>query len=244
VIDKVVESDRITSFHLAAADGAPLAPFEAGQYLPVELTIPGHPGRVRRSYSLSGSPTAPTYRLSIKREDRGVASRFLYDQIVSGNVIEARRPSGEFIVPSGQCPLVLVSAGVGVTPMLSILHAAVSDRSGRPVWFVHGARDGRSHALRAEVDALMTKSANIVRRVFYSAPREEDLAGLHFDATDPTAAFECSSQPPQSECCDDHLNPPYMLCGPARFLGEIRAGLESGGVPPGQVHFETFGPTR
>jgi ferredoxin-NADP reductase/predicted pyridoxine 5'-phosphate oxidase superfamily flavin-nucleotide-binding protein len=237
VIDKVVESDRITSFHLAAADDAPLEPFEAGQYLPVELKIPGHPGRVRRSYSLSGSPFAPTYRLSIKREDRGVASRFLHDQIVSGNMIEARRPSGEFVVPSSHCPLVLVSAGVGVTPMLSLLHAAVSDRSDRPVWFVHGARDGRSHALRAEVDALVMKSANIVRRVFYSAPREEDLAGVHFDATGRVTAEDLLALEAGADAY-------YMLCGPARFLGEIRAGLEFGGVPPGQIHFETFGPTR
>lgn len=236
VIDKVVESDQITSLHLAAADGEPLEPFEAGQYLPVELKIPGHPGRVRRSYSLSGSPFASTYRLSIKREDRGVASRFLHDQVVIGNQIEARRPSGEFVVPCSRCPLVLVSAGVGITPMLSVLHAAVFDRSGRPIWFVHGARDGRSHALRAEVDALVAKDANIIRRVFYSVPRGEDLAGVQFDATGRVMAKDLLA-------LDAGVDAHYMLCSPARFVGEIRAGLESDGVPFGQIHLETFGPT-
>jgi hypothetical protein len=236
VIDKVVESDRITSFYLAAADGAQLEPFEAGQYLPVELKIPGHPGRVRRSYSLSGNPLASTHRLSIKREEQGIASRYFHDMVEPGETIEANAPLGEFVLPRRECPLVLVSAGVGITPLISMLYALTSDCLDRPVWFVHGARDGRNHALRAEIDTLVAKSAKITSRIYYSAPRDEDLIDVHFDAAGRVTAKDLLA-------LEAGANAQYMLCGPARFLGEIRAGLETGGVPPDQIHLETFGST-
>ncbi|PRD42607.1 ferredoxin [Phyllobacterium phragmitis] len=236
VIDKVAESDRITSFHLASPDDAALPPFEAGQHLPVERKVPGQPDRIRRTYSLSGSPHIGTYRISVKREDRGIASTFLHAGVEIGDTIEARPPAGDFILPGGQAPVVLVSAGVGVTPMLSMLHDAVTNHPGRWVWFIHGARDGRSHAFRTEVDALIGMHANIMRRIVYSAPRETDVPDVGFDATGRVTAKDLLALRAGAEA---H----YMLCGPARFLADIRTGLEAGGVPPGHIHFETFGPS-
>lgn len=236
VTDKVVESEDITSFHLAAAGGAPLEPFEAGQHLPVELEIPGQPGKVRRSYSLSGAPDGGAYRLSIKRDARGLASRFLHDSIRVGDRIRARRPSGDFVASCSNCPLVLVSAGVGLTPMLSMLHAAASDRRKRPAWFVHGARNGAQHALRAEVDALVAEKPWLKTHIRYSRPDDTDRPGVDYDGTGRITAqtlLELNAGP------DAH----YMLCGPARFLADIRTGLEEAGVPTQHIHFETFGPT-
>lgn len=236
VVDKVAESDRIISFHLASPDGVDLPSFEAGQHLPVELDIPSQPARIGRTYSLSGSPKAGIYRLSVKREDHGIASTFLHSKVRIGDIMEARLPAGDFTPPDDQGTLVLVSAGVGVTPMLSILHSVVADQPGRRIWFVHGTRDGQSHAFRAEVDALTGKHANITRKTFYSAPRETDVPGIDFDAAGRVTAEDLLAL---GAGADAH----YMLCGPARFLGDLRAGLESAGVPPHHIHFETFGPS-
>lgn len=236
IVDKVEESDRITSFHLASPDGATLPPFEAGQHLPVELKMPGRPEPIRRTYSLSGSPQGATYRLSVKREDHGVASTFLHAEVAVGDTIDTRPPAGVFTLPGGQGEIVLVSAGVGVTPMLSMLHAATAALPGRRVWFVHGTRDGQSHAFKAEVDALIWEHARVMRKVFYSTPRETDTLGADFDVAGRITAEDLLAL---GAAADAH----YMLCGPARFLADLRAGLESGGVPPSHLHFETFGPS-
>jgi len=236
VVDKVLESDQIVSFHLAAADGRALAPFRAGQHLPVELEVPGRPDRVRRSYSLSGAPGAETYRLSVKREDRGLASAFLHDRIGIGDMIETGPPSGEFTVPGSSRPLVLVSAGVGITPMLAILHEVTANTPDRPVRFVHSARDGPARALGAEVDALLRANASITRRIYYSAPSATDVAGKDFDVAGRLSAHELLALQAGP---DAH----YMLCGPASFLADIRSGLEAGGVAPERIHFESFGPS-
>lgn len=236
VVDKVAESDRITSFHLASSDGAALPPFEAGQYLPVALKVPGQPERIRRSYSLSGSQLAGRYRLSVKREDRGIASTFFHSGVGIGDVIEAGPPAGDFILPGGQGAIVLVSAGAGVTPMLSMLHTAAVDHPGRRICFIHGTRDGRSHAFGAEVDALVVRHENIMRKIFYSSPRATDRPGTDFDAAGRVTAEDLLALGAGADA-------QYMLCGPARFLADLRTGLESAGVPPGHLHFETFGPS-
>src|SRR5690606_11273383 len=233
IVDKVEESDRITSFHLASADGAALPPFEAGQHLPVELKIPGRADPVRRTYSLSGSPRSGTYRLSVKREMHGIASTFLHTALGVGDTIEAGTPAGDFTLPGGPGAVVLVSAGVGVTPMLSMLYAAAADPAGRRIWFVHGTRDGRSHAFKAEVDALVAHRADMIRKVFYSTPREADRPGTDFDAIGRITARDLLAL---GAGADAH----YMLCGPARFVADLRAGLESRGVPPGRIQLETF----
>jgi len=233
---KVAETSEITSFYLVPANHTQREDFEAGQHLPVELDVPNQRGKVRRSYSLSGSPRDDSFRLSVKREPHGIASRHLHDALHVGDVIEAGRPSGDFGIPCGACPLVLVSAGVGITPMLSMLHAAARNPDERPVWFVHGARDSDHHAFRREVDSLVASSRNIHSVIHYSQPLKFDLQGSQFDATGritPDSLMALQAGP------DAH----YMLCGPTEFMSEIRSGLEARGVPGNQVHFETFGPS-
>ena len=230
VTDKVVEADGIASFYLAAVDGSALPPFEAGQHLPVELDIPGQAGPTRRSYSLSGAPSGGTYRLTVKREAQGLASRHLHDAVQVGDRSRARRPSGDFVIPCSDCPLVLVSAGVGVTPVLSMLHDVAARPRTQPVWFVHGARDGAHHALGAEVTALVARLAYVSTRVLNSRPRRQDDQATGRVTAQTLLALEAGA--------DAH----YMLCGPAQFLADIRSGLVAAGVPDPHIHFETFGP--
>ena len=230
------ETPSITSFFFEAADGRPLDPFEAGQHLPVEIQIPGEVGTTQRSYSLSSSPDdLAHYRLSIKREDKGLMSRFLHDDLREGDLIKALPPSGDFIMPCTDCPLVLISAGVGLTPMLSMLHSSAAGQN-RPVWYVHGARNRGDHALRAEVDQLVAANENLHQRTFYSRPDAGDVMGRDYDVAGriTSKALLDLGAGPEAE---------YMLCGPAAFLADIRNGLEASGVSADNIHFETFGPT-
>lgn len=233
VTRRVKEAEDITSFYLAPVDDKPLEPFKAGQHLPIEVQIPGQRGTSKRSYSLSGAPDLKDgYRLSIKREGRGLVSQFFHDEVREGSVVEASAPAGDFIIPCSKCPLVLVSAGVGVTPMVSMLYATLAERNKRPVWFVHGARNGDEHALRDEVDILIEQHPNAQQRTFYSRPDDADT----FDVAGRISAKALLDLGPGP---DAH----YMLCGPARFLSEVKSDLEACGVSAGNIHFETFGPT-
>ncbi len=138
LIEKIRESEDVTSFVFEARDAGPLPAFEAGQHLPIELEVPGLEEPVRRTYSLSGAPGHDRYRISVKREPRGLASRHLHDHVEPGAVLDSRRPAGDFMMSCSKCPVALVSAGVGVTPMVSMLHALAAEGGERPVWFVHG----------------------------------------------------------------------------------------------------------
>ncbi|MBD2842138.1 FAD-binding oxidoreductase [Erythrobacter rubeus] len=235
VIDKVEEAAGITSFHLARADGLPLEPVEAGQHLPIELDIPGQPGPVRRSYSLSGAPASGFYRLTIKRESKGLASRYMHDVLKVGDRIRARRPSGDFAVPCTNCPLILVSAGVGLTPMVSMLHAVAGESSDRPVWFVHGTRSGSTHAMRSEVATLVAANRQISSLMAYSRPDSQDRQGIDFDT-----AGRINAATLIALNAGDAAH--YMICGPGAFIADLRSGLEQQGVATDRIHFETFGP--
>lgn len=234
---KVKESSDITSFYFVPADGRSLDPFKAGQHLPIEVQIPGQRGISKRSYSLSGPPQdRHYYRISVKREDKGIVSRFLHDQTREGSIIEARAPSGAFVVPCSNCPLVLVSAGVGLTPMLAALYANVSQND-RDVWYIHGARSGVHHAMRKEADALVAANARLYKQVFYSLPDNQDQLGRDYDAQGRVTAKDLLALGAGSDA-------QYMVCGPAAFLSDIQKGLIAGGVVASNVHFEIFGPDR
>ncbi|WP_299083135.1 pyridoxamine 5'-phosphate oxidase family protein [uncultured Ruegeria sp.] len=233
VARRVKEAKDITSFYLSPADGKPLHSFEAGQHLPIEIQIPGQVGTSKRSYSLSGAPGSTSgYRLSIKREEKGLVSRFFHDELREGSVIEASNPAGDFVIPCSKCPLVLVSAGVGVTPMVSMLHAAKAANGARPVWFVHGARNGQEHALRNEVDWLLADFPAAQQHIFYSRPNTGDTFDKNGRIT-AAALLEMVTGP------DAH----FMLCGSARFLSEITNDLEAAGIPAANIHSEMFGPS-
>ena len=164
----------MTSLRLAAVDGVPLPAPLPGQYLTIRLVIDSGT-TVVRSYSLSGPPDAPDYRISVKREPHGVASRHLHTAVAVGQTIEAAAPRGIFTLAPGSGPVALVSAGVGVTPVLAMLHALVADGSTRPVWWVHGARNGSEHAFAAEARDLLAQLPGARSQICYSAPSATDL---------------------------------------------------------------------
>jgi ferredoxin-NADP reductase len=235
LIDKVAESEDITSFVFASRDDGPLAAFDAGQHLPLELEVPGHAAAVRRTYSLSNAPGSDHYRISVKRESLGVASRHLHDRVEVGAIVQARAPAGDFVLGCTSCPVALISAGVGLTPMLSMLHRLTASDTGRPIWWLHGARDGVHHALADEVARLAARHPNLCTRVAYSRPAPADELGVHYDVqgrVDPQLVADFVDAP------DAH----YYLCGPTRFMASVQDGLEARGVASERIHTESFGP--
>ncbi len=235
LMEKVRESEDVTSFVFEARDGGPLPAFEAGQHLPIELEMPGLEQPVRRTYSLSGAPGHDHYRISVKREPRGLASRHLHDHVEPGAILDSRRPAGDFMMTCNECPVALVSAGVGVTPMASMLHALTAESGERPVWFVHGVRDGGHHPLAREVRELAARRAGIRVHVAYSRPRAEDQTGIDYDSD---GRVDGALLAGLIENIDAH----YYLCGPTRFMADLQTDLERRDVPAEHIHTESFGP--
>lgn len=234
VVTKQRETDEVTSFLLAACDGRPLPPARPGQYLPIHAEIPGK-GRVERTYSLSSAPSADAYRISVKREPHGTMSQHLHDEVLEGHVLRTGEPRGLFVLDdTSPRTVALVSAGIGVTPMLSMLHA-LAQRPDQTVRFVHGARDGRHHAFADEVTRLATASHIDVHRR-YSQPRVEDMLGRDYDS-------EGRVDAPLLQTLVPLLDSDFYLCGPTAFLADLQSDLERRGVPPERIFTETFGPS-
>jgi ferredoxin-NADP reductase/MOSC domain-containing protein YiiM len=229
------ESSTITSLSLAPADGAPVAAWAPGQHVTLRLDPGGDRSPVVRDYSLSTGPDAgPGYRISVKREPGGAASGHLHDAVRVGDVLDVAAPRGGFTLRPGSRPVVLLSAGVGATPVLAMLHALAAAGDARPVWWVHGARDAATRAFAAEVDGLLARLPCGRRLVALSRPRPgvpaddgADVAG-RLDA----GALERAGVPVDAD---------HYLCGPAGFLRDVRAALAARGVPPAQVATEVFG---
>jgi len=233
LVQKVRESADVTSFHFQSRDGGPLAPFLAGQHLPIELHLAGGLGKVQRSYSLSGAPQDDHYRISVKREPQGLVSRLLHDALDIGAVVGSSPPAGDFALPDDDAPLVLVGAGIGITPLISMLHQVVAAGDRRPVWFVHGVRDGDHLPFREEALELASDKPNVRLHSVYSRPSATDVEEARFDT--------------QGRISGDFLttlisrpDARYLLCGPAAFLAELTADLERQGVPEDRISFETF----
>jgi hypothetical protein len=234
LVEKIRESDDVVSFVFEARDGGPLTPFEAGQHLPIELEIPGHALPVSRTYSLSSGPGGSHYRISVKREPQGLASRHLHDAVEVGSIVRVYAPTGDFVLDRGTRPVALVSAGIGITPMVSMLHA-LALQPDRPVSFVHAARNGRHHPLADEVRRTVAARGNATLHVAYSRPRAEERAGVHYDSEGWIDGARLEQALPD-------LDAEYFLCGPVAFMAGLSADLEARGVAPEQIHSESFGP--
>ncbi|GGA28654.1 FAD-binding oxidoreductase [Neptunicoccus cionae] len=234
---KVKEAEDITSFYFVPENKSDLTSFKAGQFLPVELEVPGQRHLQQRSYSLSGSPNSPQYRLTIKREPHGLVSPFVHDTLRVGDRIRAYPPAGDFTLPPTDAPLVLASVGVGLTPLLSMLHEMASTDDARPVWFVHGARNGAKHALATEVRELLESRSNLFSHICYSQPRSQDISQIDYDSSGRITSDLLIGLSPQP-------NSRFMLCGPASFVSTLKQGLEKAGIPEEHIRYETFGPLK
>jgi ferredoxin-NADP reductase/MOSC domain-containing protein YiiM len=214
------ESRTVTSFRLADPAGTTLPAAAAGQY--VTIRIPLRDGPVVRSYSLSGAPDTVSYRISVKRETAGVASAWLHDRARVGDTIEVAAPRGEFVLAAGDGPVALVSAGVGATPVLAMLHHLVATGSRRAIWWFHAARDPAEQAFGAEVAGLIDRLSDAHLQVRFSG-----RAG-RLDAD----AFRAAGVPTDTLA---------YVCGPGSFMRDMTAALVAAGVDPGHIRTELFG---
>ncbi|WP_457787861.1 NO-inducible flavohemoprotein [Pseudomonas sp. PL-6] len=228
VARKVAESTEITSFYLVPADGGALLDFQPGQYIGLRLLLDGE--EVRRNYSLSAPANGREYRISVKREAGGRVSNHLHDKVQVGDQLELFPPAGEFVLRDSAKPLALISAGVGITPALSMLDAA--RHSGRPIHFIHCARHAEVHAFRDWVEARAAAHPQIRHYVCYSEPRAGDQA----DAEGFLSRELLAQWLPAERDLDA-----YFL-GPKAFMAQVKRHLQELGVPPEQSHHEFFGP--
>ncbi len=229
------ESDSAISIRLEDPMHVPLPAPRPGQYLTLRVQSDERQRAVLRNYSLSGPPEAGYYRVTVKREPDGVASGYLHTRLAVGDQLEVAAPRGTFILDETDTPVLLISAGIGATPVLAMLQALARARSEREIWWLHGARNSREHPFAAEARTLLASLPNARARVYYSRPGPTDLAGSDFDAAGRLTA------PALAE-----LNPPRdaeaYVCGPAAFMSEISAGLAALGFDGAHTHTEPFGP--
>src|SRR5436190_13601928 len=212
------ESDSVISIRLADPDGRALPPARPGQYLTVRLRLDDQARSVLRNYSLSGEPGADYYRITVKREQHGAASGYLHSRIAVGDQLEIGAPRGTFILDETNEPLLLISAGIGATPVLAMLHALAKEHSDREIWWIHGARSSRDHSFAAETRALLAPLPNVRAHVYYSRPGPNDVAGREFDSPGRlSASLLAELDPPRTANA--------YLGGPATVMEEMSAGL-------------------
>jgi ferredoxin-NADP reductase len=228
------ESNSVFSLVLVLADGEPLAAALPGQFVVLRLHVQSGAPPVLRSYSLSNLPGSGHYRVSIKEEENGLASTYLRTRITPGTNLEVSAPRGSFTLRSGSEPVVLLSAGVGVTPVLAMLHALAARSSSHPVWWLYGARNREEHPFREESRALLQQLQHGHSYIQYSRPGPDDQSGVDFDAAGHLAvsAFEGIGVPREGQ---------FYLCGPAAFLRELTEGLAAWDVAADHIHTEIFG---
>jgi MOSC domain-containing protein YiiM/ferredoxin-NADP reductase len=229
------ESESVLSLELVPTDDRPLVNPLPGQFVVVRLRMDLKEPPFLRSYSLSALPGSASYRLGIKKENHGLASNYLAEGVKIGDVLEVSAPRGGFVLRPGDRPIVLISAGIGVTPMLAMLHALAMEQSPRKIWWLHGARNGAEHPFAAEAQRLIKSLSCSRSYVQYSQPRGEDQPGVDFDAVG-------HLEVPLLGRLGIVLDSDFYLCGPAAFLRSFRAGLVDWGVASDRLFTEIFGP--
>jgi ferredoxin-NADP reductase/MOSC domain-containing protein YiiM len=228
------ESRSVFSLELATADGAPLPTALPGQFLTVRLHPDGSAAPVIRSYSLSGRPGAAAYRISVKQEPHGAASTWLRTHVRAGDVLDVAAPRGTFTLRSGDAPVLLLSAGIGATPVLAMLHALSAERSTRQVWWLHGARDGSEHPFAKESRTLLSQLPNARSHVWYSRPASDDLEGRDYGLVGRLSvdSFGNLAVPRDAD---------VYLCGPTEFMQNITTALVAYGIDRARLRTEIFG---
>lgn len=229
------ESVTVLSLVLEPADGAPLAMPLPGQFVVVRLRPSADEPPLLRSYSLSGAPAEHRYRVTVKREVNGVASNYIFDHVGVGALLEVSAPRGTFVLRGGGGPVVLLSAGVGATPVLAMLHNLADQSSRREIWWLYGARNRAEHPFAIEAHELVRALPHGHIVVRYSRPSPSDRLGVDFDAVGrwTREAIAALDLPPDGD---------FYLCGPSRFLRDLSAGIHDLGIQSDQIHQEIFGP--
>jgi ferredoxin-NADP reductase/MOSC domain-containing protein YiiM len=227
------ECADVFSLTMQSPDGQPLRPALPGQYVVLRLQRTAGAPPFFRSYSLSGPLSTERYRISVKIEPNGAAGTYLKDHVRVGDVLEVSSPRGSFILRTGGRPVVLLSAGIGATPVLAMLQSLAAARSTRQVLWLYGTRDRQHHPFAAEVQRLMPALAHGRSYVCYSRPGSRDRLAEDFDAIGhlSRSVFDLVGIPPEAD---------VYLCGPNRFMADVKAALALQGVTPDRIHAEIF----
>ncbi|MFD1707800.1 NO-inducible flavohemoprotein [Siminovitchia sediminis] len=232
VIDKVKESETITSFYFKAKDGQPLPEYKPGQYITIRVRVPGENYTLNRQYSLSCAPGNQYYRISVKREPQGKVSNYLHDQVQVGDTIEASAPAGDFTLNMEETsPIALISGGVGLTPLVSMLETMVQHRSERNVTFIHSARHEGVHAFSEEALEIAGKLDHGSCYYGYQEPKNKE--GNHHFTGYITKEFLEDKLTEDTVC---------YVCGPVPFMKAVVTILQGLGLPDENIRYEFFGP--
>jgi len=227
------ESADVLSLTMRSSNSEPLTKAMPGQYVVVRLQPAAGGPPLFRSYSLSGPLSTERYRISVKIEPNGVAGTYLREQVRVGDTLDVSSPRGSFVLQSGERPVVLLSAGIGATPVLAMLHSLAAERSTKQILWLHAARDREHHPFAAEVRRLMLALTHGRRYVCYSRPGSHDHLGEDFDATGhlSRSVFDDAGVSPDAD---------VYLCGPNRFMADMKNALSMLGVAPERIHVEIF----
>lgn len=242
VVDmKVKESDVITSFYLKPKNGKGLAQYKPGQYISVKVEIPGQKYKQIRQYSLSDAPGKDYYRISVKREDavedrpEGLVTNFLHKHVQEGDVLPISAPAGVFTLDTDtNLPVVFISGGVGVTPLMSMLNTLVEAKSNRTITFIQATQNSSVHAFRSHLVQLAAQHLNVSSYVCYNRPNADDQKGIDFDQNFVSIDFLKTILP--------NNKADFYFCGPLPFMKGLYSTLKDWGVPAENIHFEFFGP--
>lgn len=244
VTRRVKESDTVASFYLSPVDSQPLPEFRPGQYVSLFVKPEGAEYRQVRQYSLSSSSADRSYfRITVKREAgerQGVVSNFLHDCVGEGSAVELTPPMGDFVLQEDECsPVVFLSAGVGATPVVSMLDTLVDrDQCDRGIHFIHAAEHGGQHVFKKHIEDQVSRQAGRLKHtVFYRQPRGADRLGrdFHYPGTVDLERIRDQIEQPDAS---------YYLCGPMGFMQRMHSTLAEWGVPAERLHYEMFGPNK
>jgi ferredoxin-NADP reductase/MOSC domain-containing protein YiiM len=229
------ESRTVRSITLADPHGAPLPPWRPGQSVVVRLAREDTNETLIRNYSLSNWAEAGKYRISVKRETHGAASSYIHSHVQVGDILEIAAPRGAFFLTDAETPVILMSAGVGVTPVLSMLHSLSATQSPRQVWWLHAARDQTQQPFAVESGALLNRLSDSHIRVFYSRPEPAEQLPADTEHGRLSAAVIARLGLPRTG--------DVYLCGPASFMDDVSVELVKLGFDHAQIHTEIFGAT-
>lgn len=233
VIEKTQESELVTSFIFAPADGGEVATYKPGQYIAVKLKPDNSAHVAIRQYSLSDKPNGETYRISVKKEflpQPGIMSNYLHENIEVGSQVELMPPAGNFFLEHFDKPITLISAGVGITPMMAMLETLVANQSQQPILFLHACSNKSLHSYDERVKLLADQNKNLKYHYWYSETNDDEHAingRMNLEQLDSEIPVK-----------DGH----FYICGRLEFMAFIKQQLLELNVPADHIHYEVFGP--
>ncbi|WP_325891020.1 NO-inducible flavohemoprotein [Grimontia sp. NTOU-MAR1] len=237
LVSKKTESELITSFIFAPVDGQPVADYVPGQYIGIYLSPEQFTNQEIRQYSLSGAPNGEIYRISVKRETQGTVSNYLHDHLKVGDTVELAPPTGDFFFHSdNNAPVALISGGVGLTPMLSMLES-LSGKHDAAIHWLHAAENGAHLAFGNHINNLLGQHHNARQDVWFREPSKADLIGGQFDHQ---GLIDIS----KVEGLTEDTNRDFYLCGPVGFMQAVASQLVDAGINKDRIFYECFGPHR